>query len=128
MVQPGAEKLLHHVTADPEEVAELFAVDPRGRVFLKTLPITAEDVRDTVLLLLYGALTQRGETSEGGYRLVGAVRSMGLRIERVPRAFGRDGVLAASFGRHRSKRYRLTPDGIRHCERLIPEMLLTLRL
>ena len=126
MVQPGAEKLLRHVTLDPERLAALYAVDPRGRVFLRKLPTTYDQVRDTVLLLLYGTLTQRGETSENGYRLVRAARSMGLYLERVPRAFGPDGVLAASFGRHRSKRYRLTVDGIRHCEKLIAGLLRTL--
>lgn len=112
LVQPGAGKLLRHVTLDPERLAALYAVDPRGRVLLKKLPSTFHQVRDTVLLLLYGTLTQLGETSENGYHLVRTVRSLGLPIERVPRSFSPDGVLAASSGRHRAKRYRLTGLGI----------------
>ncbi len=123
MIQPGAEKLLEHVTLDPGELAGLFAVDASGRVLLKALPHTVDQLRDTVLLLLYGALTMRGESSENGYRLVQGVRGMGLRIERVPRELGPGGELATSFGRHRSKRYRLTAGGIRHCEKLIPGLL-----
>ncbi len=128
MIKPGVEKLLKHVTIDPERIAGLYGVDPRGRVFLKKLPAaTIDQVRDTVLLLLYGALTMCGETSENGYRLVQAVRGMGLRIERVPRELGPGGELAASFGRHRSKRYRLTAGGIRYCEQLIPGLLRALQ-
>ncbi len=105
-------------------LAELYAVDARGRVLLKKLPAaTSHQLRDTVLLLLYGGLTMCGETSESGYRLVQAVRGMGLRIERVPRKFGPGSELAISFGRHRGKRYRLTAGGIRYCEQLIPGLL-----
>ncbi len=77
--------------------------------------------------LLCGTLTMRGKTSESGYRLVQAVRGMGLRIERVPRELGPGGELAISFGRHRGKCYRLTAGGIRYCEQLIPGLLRALR-
>ncbi len=128
MIKPGVDKLLEHVTLDPERLAELYAVDARGRVLLKKLPgATKHQLRNTVLLLLFGGLTMSGETSESGYRLVQAVRGMGLRIERIPREFGPGSELAVSFGRHRSKRYRLTAGGIRYCEQLIPGLLRALR-
>lgn len=128
MIKPGVDQLLEHVTLDPERLAELYAVDARGRVLLKRLPAaTRHQLRNTVLLLLYGGLTMCGETSESGYRLVQAVRGMGLRIERVPREFGPGSELAISFGRHRGKRYRLTASGIRYCEQLIPGLLRHLR-
>ncbi len=128
MIKPGVDKLLEHVTLDPERLAELYAVDARGRVLLKKLPgATRHQLRNTVLLLLFGGLTMSGETSESGYRLVQAVRGMGLRIERIPRKFGPGSELAISFGRHRGKRYRLTAGGIRYCEQLIPGLLRDLR-
>ncbi len=128
MIKPGVDKLLEHVTQDPERLADLYAVDARGRVLLKKLPAaTQHQLRNTVLLLLYGGLTMCGETSERGYRLVQAVRGMGLRIGRGPREFGPGGELSITFGRHRGKRYRLTAGGIRYCEQLIPGLLRALR-
>jgi hypothetical protein len=42
---------------------------------------------------------------------------------RPPAGLGDGGALATCFGRRRGKRYRLTADGLRPCERLLPGLL-----
>ncbi len=126
-LEPGAEELLRHATAGPDEPAALFAVDPAGQVLLQTRARTAAPLTDSLLLLLYGALTLLGKRSLRGRHLLRGARSLGFKLDRVPRDFGTDGVLAAVAGRHRSKTYRLTAAGIRHCEALIPGLVRVLR-
>ncbi len=52
-----------------------------------------------------------------------AARSLGLKLQRIPRKFGLGDDRVAISGRHRGKRYRLTAAGIRHCEALIEKLL-----
>ncbi len=123
MLQPGAVSLLAHVTFDPERLNALYSADPTGQVYLLTPAGTADRLDNALLLLLYGALTVRGLAAVNGRYLLRGARSLGYKLTRVPREFARNGKLAAVHGRHRSKAYRLTADGVRHCEALIPGLL-----
>ncbi len=126
-LQRGAADLLAHTTLDPAGFTALYSVDPRGKVQLQTPPRTTTPIDDTLLLVLYGALTLRGVATLGGLPLLRAVRSLGFRVERVPRKFGLATGHVQSFARLRSKRYRLTASGIRHCEGLIPGLVKAVR-
>lgn len=126
-LQPAAVDLLGHTTLDPAGFTDLYSVDPRGRVHLQTPPRTATPVDDTLLLVLYGALTLQGVATLGGLQLLRAARGLGFRVERVPRQFGLETGHVQSFGRRRSKRYRLTALGIRYCEGLIPGLVEAVR-
>jgi hypothetical protein len=122
MLQPGAVSLLRHVSLDPERLGALYSVDPEGQVYLQAPARTGDRLENTLLLLLYGALALRGVAAvPGGFLLRGA-RSLGFKLARVPRDFG-DGKLAEVQGRHRRKTYRLSAEGVRHCETLIPGLL-----
>ncbi len=123
MLEPNAIVLLRHATLDPEQLTALYSVDPTGQVYLQTPARTADRLENTMRLLLYGALVLRGSASVNGRFLLHGARSLGFKLVRVPRDFARDGKLAAIHGRHRSKTYRLTAAGIRHCEALIPGLL-----
>lgn len=127
MLEPGAGKLLRHATLGPDQLPPLFAVNPAGQVLLQIRARTAAPLTDSLLLLLYGALTLVGRRVNRGKDLLRGARSLGFKLDRVPRDFAVDGVLAAVAGRHRSKTYRLTAAGIRHCEALIPGLVRVVR-
>lgn len=122
-LQPGAVELLRQVTLDPADFQHLYSVDPGGRVCLLARPHTAEPDDDLLRLLLYGHLTLRGTSRVTGGHLLHGARSLGLKLQRVPRAFGRDDGRVAAVGRHRRRRYGLTAVGVRHCEALIRKLL-----
>ena len=76
-----------------------------------------------VLLSGYGMLVLKGVAPVTAPALLRAARQSGLRIQRAHRPLEGHGPRVSSSGHRRGRRYRLTPAGIEHCEKLIPDLL-----
>ncbi len=88
------------------------------------LPETGRDSRaDALLLLLYGMLVLRGQAPSTAPALLRSARRSGLTSTRTSRALRGKSRLVHTSGLRRGMRYRLTRDGIEHCEKLIPRLL-----
>ena len=120
----AAAELMQHATLDRQEVGRLYTVGASGGIALRTLPETGPDSKaDALLLLLYGMLTLRGQSPSTAPALLTNVRDSGLMLHRASRNLQGKSRLVATSGLRRGMRYRLTPAGIEHCEKLIPRLL-----
>ncbi len=121
---PSVAELLRHAKLDRREVARLYAAGESGVIRLRVLPETGRDSRaDTLLLVLYGMLALRGRAPSTAPALLKSARASGSRLTRASRAFKGKSRLVSKSGERRGMRYRLTPDGVEHCEKLIPRLL-----
>ncbi len=121
---PGVADLMRHAKLDRRRVARLYAAGDRGTIRLRILPETGRDSHaDALLLLLYGMLVLRGRAPATAPALLKSVRASGLMLKRASRALQGKSALVSTSGLRRGRRYRLTRDGIDHCEELIPRLL-----
>ncbi len=120
----SAGELMRHARLERREVAGLYAPGDSGAIRLRVLPETGRDSRaDALLLLLYGTLVLRGQAPSTAPALLKSARQSGLTSTRPSRVFKGKSRLVHTSGLRRGMRYRLTRDGIEHCEKLIPRLL-----
>ncbi len=121
---PNVAELMRHARLDRREVARLYAAGESGAIRLRVLPETGRDSRgDTLLLVLYGMLVLRSQAPSTAPALLKSARASGSQLTRASRAFKGKSRLVSKSGEARGMRYRLTPDGVEHCEKLIPRLL-----
>ncbi len=121
---PGVGELMRHARLEYREVTRLYAVAGSGVIRLRVLPETGRDSKaDALLLVLYGMLVLRGQAPSTAPALLKGVRASGLMLKRAKRALEGKSRLVSTSGLRRGMRFRLTPDGIAHCEKLIPRLL-----
>ncbi len=121
---PSVAELMRHAKLDRREVARLYAAGKSGTIRLRALPETGRDSQgDTLLLVLYGMLVLRGRAPSTAPALLKGARASGLMLKRASRALEGKSRLVSRSGLRRGMRYRLTRDGVEHCETLIPRLL-----
>ncbi len=121
---PGVGELMRHARLEYREVTRLYAVAGSGVIRLRVLPETGRDSpADTLLLVLYGMLVLRGQAPSTAPALLKSARASGLMLKRANRVLKGKSRLVSKSGEARGMRYRLTPDGVEHCETLIPRLL-----
>jgi hypothetical protein len=123
-IRAATAELLRSVTLEHHQIAPLYADDGSGNLALRTLPETRRDrVSDTLMLLLYGMLTLRKRSPVTAPALLKSARASNLAISRASQFLTGKGRLVATSGQRRGKRYRLTRDGVSHCEDLARHLL-----
>lgn len=109
-----------------EQLARLIVFDDRRGVYrLRVIPTGGDAVGDAVLLLLYGALRARGEDEMLATKLVGALESSGMNVQRIDRDAG--GHMRqrwiTRYGVGKGGRYRLTSTGMIQARRVAEALL-----
>lgn len=99
-----------------EELDRVMKVEDR----FVSLTVRSESVEEAALLLVYGQKKLRDNESVTGAEIKRGLEISGYDVERVDRimlrAKKKGNILM--FGKHRSKRYRLTNRGLRNAEQL----------
>ena len=120
----SAKELRRHVTFERKDLDRVFAIDTEGLVSVRTLPEPRRKrLGDLLMLLLYGMLALQGRSPVPGSALLDGAHRSGITLIRADRYLARKGPLVVSGGQRRGKRYRLTAEGIPHCEKLVRELL-----
>jgi hypothetical protein len=122
-MRPAGAEQLEDVTLDPNQSAELYAVNADGEIGLRKLPQGDKPEADVLLLLLYGMLVFQGRSPATAPALLRAARESGLKIDRAHRILAKRAHLVEITGRRRGKRYRLKGAGVSYCEDLIRKLL-----